>query len=66
MSYNEGFKKPVYNKVVFFILGGKAIFLPQNGGTIKKEIINLNLYIGINIIAFMSKFLFFGKRRSLP
>ncbi len=30
----------------------KAIFFPKNGGTIKKKVIALNMYIGTNVLMY--------------
>ncbi len=43
-------RKNVHDKVLIF-WGQKPIFLPQNGGTITKNI-TLNMYIGINCLAY--------------
>ncbi len=34
----------------FFILGQKGHFFSKNGGTIKKKVITLNMYIGTNVL----------------
>ncbi len=43
-------QKTAHDKV-FFILGPKCNFFPNNGGTIKK-VIALNLYIGTNVLVY--------------
>ncbi len=37
---------------VFFILGQKGHFFSKNGGTIKKKVIALNMYIGTNVLVY--------------
>ncbi len=44
-------RKTAHDKV-FFILGQKAIFPQKNGGTIPKNVIALDMYIGTNVLVY--------------